>query len=557
MKNLLYPILIICCYFTSNANHKNKYNSKSELHKEYDFFENKILENKKDTANVLHWAKIWLEKANSENNNIEKVKAYKIFMHWSEKKFRMIYADSLLNTAIETKDDAIIGSAYLTIGAAHYNNKEYKKALDLYIKANTYIVKTNDKYLIHKLHYTFAQTKYYLGYYDEAIALFTESLHFFKEENETAYIKSLHALGLCYNLIGRYDLAEYHNKLGIRISKETGTGEMLPYFINAEGINHYSLKKYDQAIRYLKESLITIEQTNDFANQVISWFYLGKCYWELQNQKEAIVYFEKAEHTMTKNNFIRPDLRENYELLMEYFKNKKDITKQLFYVNKLLEIDKILENDFKYISYKIHKEYDTASLLNTKENLEKQLHSNKNIYVTVVVALSIGITILIIIFFFNQRKNKRKFQEIIQRVPEKIKFPAPPTLSKTIISAEVTKQIVQNIEKFEKSKKFLEKDVSLVRLAYLLETNTKYTSIVIAEYRGKKITTYLNDLKIDYIVEMLTTNKKFRNYTNKALADEAGFGSTQIFTKAFITRNKISPTFFIKELNKQITNINL
>ena len=127
----------------------------------------------------------------------------------------------------------------------------------------------------------------------------------------------------------------------------------------------------------------------------------------------------------------------------------------------------------------------------------------------------------------------------------------------TSLSPELSNTLLKNLEKFENQKKFLEKDMNLTKLATLLDTNTKYASLIIAEQRKKKTTTYINDLKIDFIVELLINNNKYRNYTNKALSDEAGFGSTQIFTLCFKNKIGMSPTSFIQQLkssseNKQI-----
>jgi YesN/AraC family two-component response regulator len=119
----------------------------------------------------------------------------------------------------------------------------------------------------------------------------------------------------------------------------------------------------------------------------------------------------------------------------------------------------------------------------------------------------------------------------------------------TTISADLAEEILQNLKKFEANKKYLEKDMNLTKLATFLNTNTKYASLIIAHHRGKKTTTYINDLKIDYIVEQLMNNRKFRKYTNKALAEEAGFGSTQIFTQCFKNKIGMSPTSFIQQLN--------
>ena len=69
-------------------------------------------------------------------------------------------------------------------------------------------------------------------------------------------------------------------------------------------------------------------------------------------------------------------------------------------------------------------------------------------------------------------------------------------------------------------------------------------------YRHKKSVDYINDLKVEYIIKKLKSNPKFRLYTNKALAEEAHFSTTQHFTRAFMKNTGISPTYFVKQLNK-------
>jgi AraC-like DNA-binding protein len=120
------------------------------------------------------------------------------------------------------------------------------------------------------------------------------------------------------------------------------------------------------------------------------------------------------------------------------------------------------------------------------------------------------------------------------------------------LSPEVVTSILKKLEKFESTKKYLDKEMNLYKLASLLNTNTKYVSKIILKYREKGTIEYISDLKIDHIIELLKNENKYRNYTNKALKDEAGFGSTQNFTRAFNTHTGISPTYFIKELNKSI-----
>ena len=62
-------------------------------------------------------------------------------------------------------------------------------------------------------------------------------------------------------------------------------------------------------------------------------------------------------------NYIRPDLREGYEFLIQYFGGANDLEKELFFIKKLMAFDNEINREFKYLTYKVHKEYDTKTLI--------------------------------------------------------------------------------------------------------------------------------------------------------------------------------------------------
>lgn len=519
--------------------------------KDYKYLEGQVRACMKDTLRARQLAQYWLQKAGKEKNVVQQANAYKLMMHLVNKKFRMIYADSLLDKAKATKDNGIIGSAYLTVGAAHYDQKAYPKALNSYITANNYIAKTNDPYLIHKVKYTIALTKYFLGYYNEAIALLVHCMDYFREENDLAYIKSMHAIGLCYTQIGRYDLSSYYNTLGIQLANEYEITDMVAYFKNSEGINRCKQKDYRGAIQLLHASQAELEKNKDYANQITTWFYLGNCYWEIKEQKKAVAYGLKVHKGIQTKKYIRPDLRESYEMLIRYYTANNDLEKQLFFIRHLIAFDRSNDKEFKYLSYKIHKEYDSKALLEKKRKIEMELASNKKLYLIVVVALVAVLLCMLVWHLYTKKRERQKFHQIMADLAEKKKTTAAAINSpNTSLGPELSKSLLKNLEKFEVQKKYLEKDINLAKLAALLNTNTKYVSYLIANHRGKKTTTYINDLKIDYAVELLISNNKYRNYTNQALADEVGFGSTQIFTLCFKNKIGMPPTSFIQQLKR-------
>lgn len=552
MKQLLLLVALVSLQYAA-AQHAETKILDSFPTNDFTYYKQQIETNRHDTLRTLKLAKKWLAKAKLEGNMAQKAMAYKAILHNVKKKYRPIYADSLLVAAKSTADNATIGSAYLTVGLAHYDNKDHTLALHHYLLADKYISRTNNHYLAYKTKYAIANIKYYLGFYNEAVTLFRECVDFFEEENDLAYLKSLHCLGLCYNRIGKYDLTTQTNALGIAMGKELEIREVAPYFTHSEGINQYFRLNFKATVKLLEESLPEINRKKDYANETVAWFYLGKSYLAMEDRNKALPYFRMVDNNIVTKDYIRPDLRENYEILIDYYKADNNLEMQLFYIRRLLEVDKILNQNYKYLSGRILKEYDTKQLLHAKGAIENQLRNTRIIYSSSTAILVGLIVFLVYRHFRNQRIYKKKFEELMV---QKDVAPKPLTLNNSAsdsdIGPEVTAAILKNLEKFEQNKKYLEKDVTLMKLASFLNTNTKYVSKIILRYRDKKTIEYVTDLKIDYIVKILKTEKKYRNYTNKALGEQAGFGSTQIFTRAFKIRTGISPTYYIQELNKTL-----
>jgi len=491
-----------------------------------------------------------------ENNNIKsnteeywklKVEYFRNKMHNANKKEVLLYTDSLVTAALNTKNNTLIGNAYLTKGIVYYNQKQLQKALDNYILANEYIVRTKDQYAIHKIKYTIAQTKWYVGLHHEAIALYKECINYFEEENDRAYLNTLHAIGLCYNKIGKYDSCTYYNNLGLKEGVELQNPDMNPYFNHSEGINQYFKKNYTTAIKSLSEVIPEIQKKKDFANETVAYFYIGKSYWTLKQNSKAIPFFIKVDSAFTNQNYIRPDLIESYELLIDYYKSQKNSKLEIQYIKQLLKVNKLFNQSDKYLSQKIFKEYDTKKIL--LENEESSKFENRKSLI-LIASLVCTLGIVLFIHLRNKKKYKAKFEELMNKSSKTPKTSNNNNDLDLDINPELVASVIQNLEKFERNAKYLEKDMNLTKLATLLKTNPKYAAKIILKYRGKKIIEYISDLKIDYIIELLKNETKYRLYTNKALGEEAGFGSTQNFTKAFKTKTGMPPTYFILKLNK-------
>ena len=547
-------LLLLWVFFPLSAQHYSHRVPDSLKNKDFDYLDERIYHFKRDSLKAAVYLYTYLDKAKREENFTELINAYQNLLHQSHKELRLVYADSMIYTAKKSHNNGLIGSAYLSKGIVYYELKKHHVALDHYLIANSYISRTKDQYLIYKVKHQIAQIKYYLGFYDEAISLFRQCATYFKEGEARPYLTSLHSLGVCYNKTGNYGLCSQTNQLGIEEGKRLKNKEMEAYFFHSEGINQYFKNNYSLAIQKIRLSFNGVAENEDFANESVGRFYIGKSYMALHQPEKAVPYFLKVDETFNKKEYLRPDQREVYELLIHYYKSKNDLKMQLHFIDQLLKADKLLNSTYSYLISKIHKEYDTKELITERKHIKEQLVKRKQyntILLTVSLVLSISLAYLIYRHYSNQKIYQKRYDELMLTLQkenkDKIKRSKPSLLG---INAEAVANVLKQLEKFEREKKFLEKELTLVKLAAAFNSNTKYLSKIIYDYREKGFVEYINDLKVDHLISLLQTNRKIRNYTNKALAEEAGFSTTQRFVNAFYSRTGMPTSYFIEKIKK-------
>jgi YesN/AraC family two-component response regulator len=118
------------------------------------------------------------------------------------------------------------------------------------------------------------------------------------------------------------------------------------------------------------------------------------------------------------------------------------------------------------------------------------------------------------------------------------------SLKKTI------QKILVGLKKFEKEKEFLSQNISLNKLAKKLKTNPKYLSYLINSTMKKNFPTYLNDLRIDYLVVELQINKELKKYTIEAIGENIGYKNSVSFSSAFKNKTGLTPSYFIEQIKK-------
>lgn len=555
MKQIL--ILTLFLFFKcSSAQNRNFKIPDSLKSKSYTYLDDKMYDLRKDSTKASVYLYTYLNKAKFEKNGKEIIYAYQNILHQSPENLRLVYADTMVQIAQKFADNALIGSAYLSKGIVHYGQKKYQQAFDNYITANNYISKTNNEYLTFKVKYHIAQIKYYLGFYDEAISLFHDCLDYFKKENQRAYLNTLHSISVCHNRLGDYGYCSETNEKGLSESKRLKNTEMEPYFIHSEGINDFSKHNYEIAINKIESSLGRITENKDFANESVGNFYIGKSYWAMGKKDKALPYFLKVDRTFNEKKFIRPDQREMYETLIDYYESKNDLKNQLYNVKQLLKADEFLNETYKYLVSTIRKHYDTKDLQLKNQQIEKQLVLEKYFDVIGTGIILIFFVLLIYMTYRNHRNKKlykKKFNELMIDLNSKdsaeLKIKKEP---KTLldIPSETIRLVLKNLERFETEKKFLKKDLKQADLAAFVNTNSKYLYKILSSYKNKSFIQYINDLRIDYIINVLKEDKIFRKYTYTALAEEAGFSTSQQFSLVFKAKTGMPVNYYVDEISR-------
>ena len=506
----------------------------------------------------------YIEKAKKENNFPELFQAYKDAVSFTPN-HKLEYADSLVATAALTSNSDLIATAFLTRGTVYYfNDKKFQPALDEYLKAWAYAKNSKNQYLYYKNLYHLGVIKSYLGYYEESLGIFKQCEVFFNRERQAesspnqrfnskkGYLNTLHQMGACLIEMEQLAKAEQIVEKGlVECGAEADFYLERSYFHQLKGIIAYHQKRDSSAILALDNSLAGLERKKDFTSASIVYFYLGKSYQRLDQEEKAIGEFKKIDSIFNSHHFILPQVRESYEILINHYRDLQDKPLELYYTTQLLKADQILATDFKYLASKLHKEYDTGDLVAAKRRLETSI---SYIYLLAVV---LGIALVYVILVLFQKKSNgslltfRKDQTMAASDSSPIKDLVvihKEASKNTKVSDEVVAVILVKLAALEKNHFYLEKGMTLHKLAGKLSTNSTYLSLIIKEHRGLFFNAYLKKSRIEYVTMKLRESKVWQHYSVETLAKECGFADRTNFSRAFKAHNQVSPVEFIQQL---------
>ncbi|RMZ59165.1 AraC family transcriptional regulator [Chryseobacterium nematophagum] len=517
---------------------------------------------------AILYANTFLTKAKKEHNIVKQIDGY--FLIFTKSK-NIYYIDSIQSIIKKSNKIDHISHGNYKIGNIYYNSGKYDLALSSYVQALTYAKKDNDKKRIVLIKNAIGDIKFLISDYEEAIQIFRQNYKYIKykeSEDPSNYLSILFSLANTYNAIGKHDSAYIYGNLGKSKSLLYQRRYYIKIFDISNHITEYYLKNYPQSIVGLKKNINSLKK-NDIGNLQVTYMYLSLNYQKLNNEREYLHYFTKMDSLQKKTNIVDKNLIELYKNSLRYYEKEGNQEKQLYLIDRLIKLNQTIYKSNYTFSKEIHQKFDTPELLEQKEKLISNL-DNRN---TILYWLLGGGLILLFIFIYLyniNRKNLKIYQIQAQKLVDK------PTERLTIDQLDLESQVIQidtsltidektdkvknqtpesvqlallvKLHEFENSKSFLNKNMNLYFLSKELNTNTTYLSRSINELKGKNFSKYLNELRINFVITELKSDKKLRLKTIAVIAEEAGYNNVESFTKAFKNITGTLPSYFIKAL---------
>ncbi len=391
-----------------------------------------------------------------------------------------------------------------------------------------------------------ASIKKRIGQFEEALIIEKENIEIAKEihfTNPATHSRILFNLGSTYLNLKKPDSAIFYCKQALDKSIAINDSLRMSYSYNILGASYYDKKDYKSSLDYYFKALPIIKVQNNNRRRLTVNYLISRSYFSLKEYDKALIHLKKAEEFHLNNNkILSQELINTYRLLAEVYSIQNDQEKSNYYLLKYTRFDSI--NDQK--NTRVIGSLYTTELKEKKVQLQQAaIKESKYIQFLIIgLILILGISFVLFILFKRAQKNKKLFQELVDTRKGKQE------IQTIVIDDDKTKKILSKLEKIEKQEYFLRPEFGLNQLARKLKTNPTYLSKIINTYKEKRFTDYTNELRINYALNRLKEDTKFRSYSILHIAKELGYKSQDSFSRHFKKTTGINPSYYISNIEK-------
>ncbi|NCS89200.1 MAG: tetratricopeptide repeat protein [Ignavibacteria bacterium] len=514
------------------------------------------LETKEDTAKVNLLLKIA-----EIQNNIDPTKSPQFINEALQLSEQLNYNKGKANANLQ------LGRYYVFIGKYDEGVKYFIKSIEQSEKAG----EENTKFLaMNNLAVSYA----IMGKFSKAIEMFKKLIPLAEKIEPEKNLVSLYInIGICFNGLGDFKSAEESFRSSYKLTRNKNT------FLNAASANNLSLALLNQ--NKLKEALPFAGEAYNYSKELQqndlmleAMTNLANIYHKMgQNQKaieltfEGIKLADSIEAKLQKQNFLG-----NLYLYHEALGNYKE---SLDYYKKYSAMkDSLLNESTQKEILKLNTQFETER--KEKELILKNKEiEEKNLIITFAVVLFLAVSVLLAVIIYLYRKRNLAFKNLVQlnidiiRKEKKLnavkaflsesKFVKLDTREKlqaifedldsekykySSLSDSKKIEMVEKLNKFmNEDKVYLHKDISIEKLAAMMDVNAKYLSQIIHEVHNENFANFVNEYRIKDAKSFLS-DRNYDYLSIEGISELSGFYSKQSFNTAFKKLTGMTPSFY-------------
>ncbi|WP_079716918.1 AraC family transcriptional regulator [Parapedobacter luteus] len=506
--------------------------------------------------------------------------------------YSIIYSITIIQALSQTNEDENFNRAFMHIymyTASEDINKALRAADSLHRTAVNDVQEIRSLMLISDMHHRQANRDSAIHYAIKAEKIADRTANYSWQARICGVLSTQHretglsSAGKQYikkglEIIERVDNPEFVNQfkgqcfqeLGFYALEEKDYTEAITYFEQAEpfftkladsvvrhvalaqnderlGLCYLGLEAIDSAAFYYKRALAHESRASEADTPVKGFIYdgLGQIYLAQERYEQADSCFQRALAIAEASDFPNLKMRV-YKDLAQYYRLTGDNEGYQRYNEKYL---KEAENDIAK-----HKKYADNMFANVQRQVLEIASANKAIGAGAVAGVALA-GLGIGIYIRKQRKDRQRYRDIINKLRRErmlaladgrmAEAEAPADRDRDLMPESTKQELLKKLERFESSQQFTDRNISIAVLAGKMKTNTKYLSYIINNYRNKDFNSYINELRINYIISKMGADSRYLHYKISYLAEECGFATHSQFTTVFRNITGLSPSTFM------------
>jgi AraC-like DNA-binding protein len=284
-----------------------------------------------------------------------------------------------------------------------------------------------------------------------------------------------------------------------------------------------------------------------------SRFRLAKCLGNMRRYRESLELLDSAcNHSVDRKNFVNAfgycktavALAEQASdsNRVKYWMKKRDVCNDSLV--KAHSSEQTLLNKVSLVNVQSQQSIRILNLVAKKHEQKMQAQTEQITFLLSIVLLLI--TFLIIVLE-QRKKMKRVNLLLVEKAFNSMEIKRENPAESLSAGRDVTfLELQQSLEtKMEETWFYLDPEMTLGKLASLLNTNEKYVSQMIRQYYKVSFNDFVNNLRVKYACQLLIDKSK-NNRSIDQVALESGFQSRSTFYVAFKKSTGVTPLFFQK-----------